>query len=333
MNVSKKKNNLLFSTLLIFGSILFSIFLIEMALLVTGFSFKLYPETVQFGWPDTQKIKEMYVQDKELFWVGKAYDEILETYRNNNPDIVFMGCSCTEIGQYTQFFMNLVEEKYPEEKISSANLGVSGWSTYQGLQQLKRDITGLRPKIVTIYYGWNDHWIGFGIEDKDINHLNSSVLYHFQKLRFTQLITKFIVALNLKEIRPERVSAKDFRDNLVNMVNIAKENGIIPILLTAPTSHEKGNEPQHLQERWIKDINDLVPLHQKYISIVKDVARNENVILCDLDAVFKKMPPDSVLNKYFYSDGVHPRPAGDHIIAETLLNCFEENKLFEKIIK
>jgi hypothetical protein len=147
------------------------------------------------------------------------------------------------------------------------------------------------------------------------------------------LITKFIVALNLKEIKPERVSTKDFRKNLINMVNVARENDIIPVLLTAPTSHEKGNEPQHLQERWLRDINDLVPLHQEYISILKDVARSESVILCDLDAVFKKLPRDFVLNKCFYSDGVHPRPEGDYIIAETLFNCFEENNLFEKIIK
>lgn len=333
MEVSKKKKNLIFSTLLIFMSILFSIFLIEMVLLVTGFSYKLYPETVEFGWPDTKKIKEMYVPDKELFWVKKTYNESLGTYRANNPDIIFMGCSCTEIGQYDQYFMNLVKEKYPEEKISSANFGVGGWSTYQGLQQLKRDVTGLKPKIITIYYGWNDHWIGFGIEDKDVKNLNSSFMYHFQKFRFTQLITKFIVALNLKKIKPERVSTKDFRKNLINMVNIARENDIIPVLLTAPTSHEKGNEPQHLQERWLRDINDLVPLHQEYISIVKDVARIENVILCDLDAVFKKLPRDFVLHKCFYSDGVHPRPEGDYIIAETLLKCFEENNLFEKITK
>jgi hypothetical protein len=45
---------------------------------------------------------------------------------------------------------------------------VGGYTTYQGLRQLERDVATLHPVIATFYYGWNDHWIGFGIEDRDV---------------------------------------------------------------------------------------------------------------------------------------------------------------------
>jgi hypothetical protein len=42
-------------------------------------------------------------------------------------------------------------------------LAVGGWASEQGLRQFRRDVLPLHPRVVmTIYYGWNDHWIAFG---------------------------------------------------------------------------------------------------------------------------------------------------------------------------
>jgi lysophospholipase L1-like esterase len=52
----------------------------------------------------------------------------------------------------------------------------SGWSSWQGLQALRRDIAGLRPSVLTIYFGWNDHWVGFGVEDDEVAEITQSRL-------------------------------------------------------------------------------------------------------------------------------------------------------------
>ena len=87
-----------------------------------------------------------------------------------------MGDSCTDWGKYDKFFAKLVAKRIPGHKVTYANFGVVGWSTYQGLQQVKRDLLDLKPKVITIYYGWNDHWVGFGIEDKEVPKASSPLI-------------------------------------------------------------------------------------------------------------------------------------------------------------
>jgi lysophospholipase L1-like esterase len=331
---NQKKRHRIFSVAVPIISVAIALVIVEIVLFATGFSFKLYPEKVQFGWPQETEIVEMFERDKDLVWVPKNYYQNLDIYKKNHPTIAFMGCSCTHFGVYDKLFADIVGREYPEKKVTYANLGVGGWSSFQGLLQMKRDVVQIKPKLVTIYYGWNDHWIGYGIEDKDVQKINESFGHSFslQNLRFVQLFTKFLVKIQQKPDRPERVSASDFRDNLENMIEIARSDGIIPVLLTAPTSHEKGKEPAYLAQRWLRNLNDLVPLHQKYISIVRQVAESQNAALCDLAREFEKMPHDLVADKYFMQDGIHLQKEGDAEIAKILFNCLKNNGLLKKIL-
>lgn len=38
------------------------------------------------------------------------------------------------------------------------NAGVPGYSTFQGLRWYRSRVEPLKPSVVTVYYGWNDHW-------------------------------------------------------------------------------------------------------------------------------------------------------------------------------
>jgi len=323
------------SLALFFGSILFVLVCAEMFLTAIRFSYTLYLGKVQFGAPTPVQMSEYYLFDKDLFWVPKNYYKDIKAAENNNPSIAFIGDSCTQYGKYHEYLAGLISERTSGRKVRYLNCGVVGWSSYQGLQQLKRDVLDLRPKIVTIYYGWNDHWLGYGVEDKDVATLNACFISRFQRSRFIQLIMKTRVLIlrkmNKMEIIPQRVSPEDYRHNLREMVIIARARGIVPVLLTAPSSHEKGKEPARLKERWLEDVSDLIPLHRKYNSIVRDVAADEGAVLCDLDMEFKALSKDDVRNKYFAKDGVHPTEEGDRKIAGFLYNCFERNALLEKI--
>ncbi|MHC4942083.1 MAG: GDSL-type esterase/lipase family protein [Planctomycetota bacterium] len=313
------------------------LFLLEIVLRLVGFEFALYPTEVQFGWPDPYKIKEAYQIDKELLWIPRDYDAKISSWSGKSPSIVYMGCSCTEFGRYDKFFESIIDKQHPDNNFTFVNVGVGGWSTYQGLQQLKRDVLPMKPRIATIFYGWNDHWCSFGIEDKDIGKLNldhSIWLLYLSKLRFVQLINKAVFSFqqNGDGRMPERVSLEDFASNLLQMVRIARENDIIPVLLTAPTPHEKGKEPAYLTKRWLNDLRELVPLHQKYLQVVRDIASKEDVLLVDLYAEFRRFPREK-WSRFFSRDGIHLTAAGNRKVAELMYMKFVKHDLNKLLIE
>ena len=312
------------------GGCLFAVLLAEGAMRLKGFSFPLMLEKVQFGYPTPVVMKDLFVFDKDVFWLPKNYSARLVTADGTDPVIVYMGDSCTEWGLYEKYMSLIVKTNHPGIPFSYLNLGVGGWSSYQGLQQLKRDILPLRPKIVTLFFGWNDHWVGFGIQDKDITKINSSLYVHLRKFRVAQLLTKTYVALHYRA-NQQRVTADDFRQNLTTMVRLAKKNGIVPILITAPTSHERGKEPGYLTGRHLTRLEDLIPLHQRYVSIVRDVARENDVVLADMAQEFARLPQDSLSTAYFHNDGIHLTDLGHRRFAGLLYTCFERSNLFSKL--
>src|SRR5262245_6706911 len=146
--------------LLVVGSIVFSLLLVEAALRIARFEYHLMP-SVQFGWPDPQTIQSAYASDPDLFWVTKDYREKLRAARRTHPDVVFMGDSCTEFGTYPARTMDLLAGGYGSLK-SGVHLAAGGWTSEQGVTQMKRDVAPLHPKVVVVYYGWNDHWMALG---------------------------------------------------------------------------------------------------------------------------------------------------------------------------
>jgi lysophospholipase L1-like esterase len=302
-----------------------AVLLAEMVLRIAGFSFSLAPDRVEFGWPDPVTREGLYLSDPDLFWVPKTYYGDLQRLEAERPQILFLGDSCTEFGHYPRLFLERMRSAGGGTGLRGAKLGVGGWSSYQGLQQLKRDVLPLRPRVVTLYFGWNDHWIGFGVEDGDIHWLRTPAFPALARSRVAQLLLKARLAWRSRggRDRPARVSPEEFRANLQEMARLARANGIVPVFLTAPSSHEPGREPAHLAYRWLRRLGDLVPLHQRYVAIVREVAREEGAVLCDLAARFEALPAEDRRERYFRSDGIHPTPAGDARIAEFLQECFE----------
>jgi lysophospholipase L1-like esterase len=88
-----------------------------------------------------------------------------------------------------------------------------------------------------------------------------------------------------------------------------------------------------LTNRWLRKLDDLIPIHRKYVSIVREVAKAEDVALCDLAGKFEKLPRDYVFNKCFMSDGIHLVDHGNVIIADMLFKCFEKKGLLKQILE
>jgi lysophospholipase L1-like esterase len=332
---ARRKSGLLARVVLLLAAVLLCLALGEVALRAIGFGYRLYPEHIEFGWPNTDVRETKFVPHPRLLWVDRDYAARVERLVGDKPAVVFMGCSCTALGTYDDAFVRLFAMEHEGATLATANLAHSGWSSLQGLEQMQADVVRIAPAVVTIFYGWNDHWFGFGVEDKVVAELNSSLLYKLSDVRLVQLFTKVWVGASggaRADARPNRVSPEDFRANLRAMVDLARAHGIEPVLLTAPSSHERGKEPRHLAARWLRDLDELIPLHQRYVAIVRAVAEEKGVVLCDLEAEFARLPREDV-EASFRKDGIHFLEPGSERVAKMLYECFRAHGLLERLVR
>ena len=271
------------------------------------------------GFPDSDLLKRIFVVDPDLLWVTPNYPDRVTAARGMHPSVVFMGDSCTQDGRYDEMLQSVIEARNPDSIFSFVNAGTAGWSSWSGLRQLQRDVVPIRPKAVTIYYGWNDHWRNLGLQDKD-----AARFIEPSGLRTAQLVDKAVFAWMqlFAEPSPHRVSPADFRGNLRRMVRIARDNGIIPILLTAPSSFRPGDSTRP---------RNFVPLHRRYVQTVREVAAVEDALLVDLYREFNRLSRQDV-DRLFWEDGIHLRPEGNRKIAELIDRRLVEADLYPRLI-
>lgn len=297
-------------------SVVVALMLVEGALRVAGFHFSLAP-AVQFGWPDPLTIRSNYADDPDLFWVTRDYHDKLRQARRSHPAIVFMGDSCTEFGTYPARTVALLSEDGPA--VTGVHLAAGGWSTEQGLVQLQRDVLPLRPSVVVIYYGWNDHWMAIGPTDPAL-HLEHRFMGVAEHVRLLQVVFRAQVALaERSRQRPNRVPPARYRANLEAMGRLAADAGIHAVFVTAPSNYVRGREPAYLLQRHIQRLADVIPFHEQYVQLTRDAAHASGAILCDAAAAFAALPGPH--DKYFKADAIHFTADGDQELAAIVSGC------------
>jgi lysophospholipase L1-like esterase len=321
--------------LLVLASLGVALALAELGLRLWGFRFEIGLKEIGFGaQPGTLKLMQRHRRlDPDLFWLPERHREKLARLAQRRADLVFLGDSCTELGRYPEQVLAGLRRRFPERRISGLVLASSGWSSFQGLQLLRRDVAPLRPRVVTLYFGWNDHWMGYGFEDRHIHAMTTAPPEALRQLRLSQLLFKAVLAqaVSRRERWPNRVPAERYRENLREMVALVRGAQGIPLLITAPTSHRVGAEPPHLARHWILDLSQLVPVHRHYLEITREVARDTEAPLCDLAADFDALLAREPASRYFESDGIHLSEAGDRRIADRLIGCLQATQALRAV--
>jgi lysophospholipase L1-like esterase len=290
--------------------------LAEIGLRAANFSFQTFP-TVQFGYPDPVTLHDLFVPDRDLFWVTRDYAANVADARRTHPAVVFMGDSCTQFGSYPGIVLTRLGETAPDLS-SGIKVGVVGWSSEQGRAQFTRDILPLHPRVVTLYYGWNDHWIALGAPDKNARP-SEPVWWLSQHSRVWQLGMKARVsAPGPLDRRPYRVEIDRYISNLSTIAELARANGIATVLITAPSGHDVGHEPEYLALRHVRRLSDLVPVHQSYVAATRTVADRTGATLCDASSAFDADPDRA---SYFEKDGIHLNRAGNRAMAGLVAPC------------
>ena len=299
------------------GGVLLAVVTAEAALRVARFHFDFVP-SLQFGWPDAVALRDAYVPDPDLLWVTRDYHETLRSARHSHPAIVFMGDSCTEFGSYAPKTVDDLQAQHAA-LTTGVKLGVGGWSSEQGLLQLQRDVIPLHPHVITVYFGWNDHWKAMGLTDPEIarTHRMRALAEH---LRLAQLWLWFETGVASKRSPPpNRVPLSEYKANLRAIASEAEAADIRPVFVTAPSNHVIGHEPAYLARRHVRSLAEVVPLHTEYLDATRLVAGQTGAVLCDAAAAFAALPQPH--DRYFQKDGIHLTDAGDDEMARVLSAC------------
>lgn len=215
--------------------------------------------------------------------------------------VICMGDSCTAQGSppYSGRLHALLQEKSPDAHPWEAfNTAVHGYTVLQGLAQFRTRVAALAPDIVTIYFGWNDHWLA---ERDDAERLAAVGSAWSTALR-NALVQKRMVqwaAGKRSPTKPEtklRVPPDVYYAGLTSLVAEIRSAGAQPLVITAPRGRTvHGHIANAGHARSVAEANRL---HDEYVEITRRAARATNARLLDLAASFTN-------TALFSSDGIH----------------------------
>lgn len=276
--------------------------------------------------------------------------------------VVSLGDSCTfGYGEEEEFIYTAVLEKILSQKRSTRvyNLGVTDFTSYQGLLWFREIADVLKPDVVTIAFCHNDGrdiiergplWTLPMKPDKEIlgkgdeYGVEGKIKFYWMKyfiLTFKNSATMSWVTRKLKtkilfaapgaapakagaqRVNIQRVSLPDFAENLKHLIAEARKRGAKPILIT-------------------------ICYRDEYVNMAIEVAREQNVPIITSKELFQSDPGQLRLNPeyakllesvearfgadnivrlggklYFTNDFLHPNPVGHRLIAEALAREME----------
>ena len=226
--ISKKKT-WIFSLLIIF--LFFGT--AEAILRMVGFEYYTYVKYMKFyreqqGVPSGGIVSEpnkdnmvlviLHKKDPVLFWrnvpnIGPVSSQgfvnsTRKTYEFTKSSSVYriisLGCSCTNRGWVTypeRFEILLNEANVSDISFEVINAGVGGYSSYQGMNYFVNELHEYVPDLITVYFGWNDHWRAIHYPDKEQprdNKLVMTLQETLEYMRIYQFLNKTIRETKLK---------------------------------------------------------------------------------------------------------------------------------------
>ena len=191
--------------------------------------------------------------------------------------IVAIGDSITHAGGYLKAMDAVFAQQYPDLQLPPViNAGISGQKAEDLIKRFDKDVVQKKPAVVTISIGINDVW----------HRMNKA--------------------------HDDKVLAA-YTENVEKMVRMAKEAGIVPVIVT----------PTVIQEDPAAESNQRLKM---YVEAERQIAERNKVPFVDLHALFlkaigehRKQTPDAGPKGFLTSDGVHMRPLGDALMATGIL--------------
>lgn len=297
----------------------------EMALRLGGFRFEL-AGNIFSGVDPIGTIEARH--DPDLFWTLPPEHPAVNSRGFLGPEfeipkppgvyrILFFGDSCTQQG-----FPSLVERELnstasPGLRFEAVNLGIAGYSSWQGRAVAERWGEVLGGDAAFVYFGWNDHWLASGMTDAERARWS-------QRLRTRLLLSSRTFQASVRFAGPKRprllsvprVDLESYASNLEAIGELAGRGGARIVLITAPSAYQSRGVPDFMVEQgFAASKRDLLIAHHRYNERVRDVARRRGWALLDLE---REMEQLEAADELFMADGIHFTQQGLRWIAERI---------------
>lgn len=272
-----------------------------------------------------------------VMWRGRRINQLGFLDREVDPikspgtlRVICMGDSITGQGipPYSGRLHERLQASPPTDQPWEAfNMAVHGYSSVIGLRLFERRGRALNPDFVTLYFGWNDHWWGGRMPDRvrlgvRMAPARAAVYDVLRKKRFGQWLLAHIPTERQQASAREdgylRVPPDEFVDTLTRFVAAIRDAGAVPILITAPRRERPSSM---LVDRGnAASVEDIIRLHDLYVDLTRQVAKDHHANLLDLAAQFEDLDRGVLMQ----ADGIHMTRAGLDLIAE---------QLYEKLVQ
>lgn len=313
---------------------------LETALRAVGFEARLPPIAIRTGPRQEETRTRAVVSDRELLWRFNP-GATIEGYEINNINnlgfadrdvdpqkqpgtrrVICMGDSVSAQGlpPYSGILHEKLAAAPPTAQAWEAfNMAVIGYSSAQGLRLFQKRGRELEPDVVTVFYGWNDHWLGDRPDSLRMavrmNRLSGGLVEKLRRKRFFQLLVYAADPVRRVARTGEgsdyRVPPEEYRWNLKKLVAEIRSAGALPILVTAPRSSEL--DASLASGKQGRSVEEIIRAHDRYVAITREVAAASGADLVDLAAVL-----GGISTNFFRGDGIHLTQEGLTRVAEEL---------------
>src|SRR5262249_13930799 len=166
------------------------------------------------------------------------------------------GMNVDQKDTYPERLNAMLQEQFPNAKFEVLNRGVLAYSSYQGVELLSDNIHELDPDVVIIAYAMNDAKV-VGYRDKDraaqeknlpLTEKISRLMRNSETYKLLQFTAQILMhqtrsigfylknaaegVPDLDKLEPwTRVGLKDYRNNIMEMIRLARSRNAYPILL------------------------------------------------------------------------------------------------------
>jgi len=212
--------------------------------------------TMSGDWRDHHVMDGMREQDPVLFWRSKAGTfpfssqgfkttiEMAIPKPQNVFRIMAYGDSNTEGTQtmdWPAVLHKLLQSRNTPQRIYEVvNAGVSGYSSYQGVQRFLQEWEKYQPDLIFVSFGWNDISKGIGPSDKSYRPKSPLLIQSLRALiqyRSYQVIQHYVISRGLqkkKQQSPLRVPLGDYLENMTSFAEVGGVQDIEVVFLTRP---------------------------------------------------------------------------------------------------
>ncbi|MCZ6649103.1 MAG: SGNH/GDSL hydrolase family protein [Acidobacteria bacterium] len=241
----------------------------------------------------------------------------------------------------------ILERKDGTGHFQVINLGVPGYTAFQGRRVLQTRGRRFDPDVVVIAFGWNDHLLALGHSDAD-QKVGGATVVSLRNLlahsRVYQGLSWLVAGLRsaaatraepagegARLVEPlRRVGATAYGEELETLVRLTRELGAEPLLCTYPIAFQvladEGLDPPE----WVAlthtgpgdSLGDLIRLHDRYNDVVRATGRKLGVLVVDLDARFATRDRHELFDAPG-GDLIHPVDAGYDLMAASIYDALE----------